>query len=112
MGLPRGPRPAGASGGPVGGPGESGGPHGTGRDRTDRPDRVVRVVRLGESLQTDPDLLARFAAAGAVPGQSVAVRVDPERSVWQLGGNGIVLELDRDAAGHVFVTREGTESEE
>ncbi|MDR1152612.1 MAG: FeoA domain-containing protein [Bifidobacteriaceae bacterium] len=101
-------RGAGLSGGAgfSGGTGLSGG---TGPDGGEAGEvHTVRVVRLGESLQTNPDLLARFAAAEAGPGHTVAVVVDPGRGVWRLGGNGIVLELDREAAGHVFVTRDGT----
>jgi DtxR family Mn-dependent transcriptional regulator len=73
----------------------------------------VRIVRLGESLQTDPSLLAEFQAAGVLPGREADVATDPGRSVWRLNGlvgrpkgeDGIVLELGKDTAGHVFVTR-------
>jgi DtxR family Mn-dependent transcriptional regulator len=75
--------------------------------------REVQVARLGESLQTDPALLARFAGAGVVPGRTVMAAVDRVAGTWRLsevddgGGDGIVLELTRDMASHVFVARRG-----
>ncbi|MDR1426400.1 MAG: metal-dependent transcriptional regulator [Bifidobacteriaceae bacterium] len=69
---------------------------------------AVKVARLGESLQTDAELLTRFAAAEALPGRSVEAWANPSATVWFMrrAGNGIVLELPSDLAVHVFVARE------
>jgi DtxR family Mn-dependent transcriptional regulator len=63
----------------------------------------VEVVRLGESLQTDPGLLSDLAAAGVQPGRSVVVVLKKDRGIWRLESDGHAVELDREAASHVFV---------
>ncbi len=64
--------------------------------------RVV-VKRLGEPLQTDIELLSRFAAAGVVPGATVEVTAaDGMLSVAVPGGT-TILDLPEELARHVFV---------
>ncbi|HWS57591.1 MAG TPA: metal-dependent transcriptional regulator [Actinotalea sp.] len=63
------------------------------------------VSRLGEPLQTDIELLERFAGAGVLPG--VAVEVERGQGVVTVGvpGADVVLDLPDDVARHVFVAR-------
>lgn len=67
--------------------------------------RGLVVRRLGEPLQTDPALLAEFAASGATPGSSVAVeRQGDSLVVTSLDDPARpALVLDLTAASHVFV---------
>ncbi len=71
-------------------------------DRTTEPTRGV-VARLGEPLQIDVELLARFAEAGIQPGREITI----ERSagVVTVGAPGAqtVLDLPDDVARHVFL---------
>jgi DtxR family transcriptional regulator, Mn-dependent transcriptional regulator len=62
---------------------------------------TVRVARIGEPIQTDEDLMARFRAADVMPDRTVSV-VDESGSVVVDGGAGR-LDLDIESAGHVFV---------
>lgn len=66
------------------------------------------VGRLGEPIQTDPDLLTRLAAHGVTPGAGVVV--DGGDGVVTVGvpGAGTVLDLPDDVARHVFVRAAGT----
>lgn len=69
-------------------------------------DDVARVVvrRLGEPVQTDPELMARLASVGVRPGNEVTVR-GSGRGVLVDGPavEGEGLELPPDIAAHVFV---------
>ncbi|WP_372594495.1 iron dependent repressor, metal binding and dimerization domain protein [Actinotalea sp.] len=67
------------------------------------PHRVV-VRRLGEPLQTDIELLGRFAAAGVLPGADVDVTVADGLLTLASPGSATVLELPEDLARHVFVS--------
>lgn len=62
------------------------------------------VRRLGEPLQTDIELLERLAAAGVLPGSTIAV--ERGQGIVTVGAPGadIVLDLPDDVARHVFVT--------
>ncbi|SDS19882.1 iron (metal) dependent repressor, DtxR family [Paraoerskovia marina] len=66
----------------------------------------LTVERLAEPLQTDVELLARFAGAGIVPGAHIGVeRVGEDYAVSDVNatdGDGLVL--PEDLARHVFVT--------
>ncbi|WP_432513519.1 metal-dependent transcriptional regulator [Kineococcus sp. SYSU DK001] len=63
--------------------------------------RPVVVRRLGEPLQTDVPLLARFRAAGLVPGAEVVVK-SVGGGVEVAVGDGVV-DLTTAEAGHIFV---------
>ncbi len=65
------------------------------------------VARFGESLQTEPELLARFAGAGVLPGVQVEVRtVDPGGTVTVVAdGSDVLLDLPDEVARHVFLRR-------
>ena len=60
------------------------------------------VRRLGEPLQTDPELMLRLRRAGVQPGQTVQATASPGGVL--LGSVGETAELDLELAGHVFVT--------
>lgn len=66
------------------------------------------VGRLGEPIQTDPDLLTRLARHGVTPG--AGIMVDGGDGVVTVGvpGSGTVLDLPDDVARHVFVRAAGT----
>jgi DtxR family Mn-dependent transcriptional regulator len=68
---------------------------------------AVRVViaRLGEPLQTDPELLARLAEAGVVPGASVFVEPGPGMLTVGARGSSMVVDLPEEVARHLFVRR-------
>jgi len=61
------------------------------------------VARLGEPLQTDPELLVRLAAAGVTPGAEIAV--ERGAGVLTVGSPGaeILLDLPDELARHIFV---------
>ena len=61
------------------------------------------VRRIGESLQTDLDLLAALDRAGARPGATVGVRWAAGRVT--IGTGDETAELDRGGAAHLFVSR-------
>lgn len=61
------------------------------------------VRRIGESLQTDLELLAALDRAGARPGATVGVRWDGDRV--SIGAGDDTAELDRGGAAHLFVSR-------
>lgn len=75
-------------------------PHGASADT--EPARAV-VGRLGEPVQTEPDLLARLAEHGVTPGASIVVRVGDGVVTVGAPGSGMVLDLPDDVARHVFV---------
>jgi DtxR family Mn-dependent transcriptional regulator len=62
----------------------------------------VEIARLGESLQTDPALLARLARAGALPGATLAAAPAPG-GAWVLGAAGAAARLEASDARHVYV---------
>lgn len=64
----------------------------------------VEVARIGEFLQTDPDLVELLARVGIVPGGRATVRRDGEEHILTCLGDEEVLLTDRDAS-HVFVTQ-------
>ncbi|HMO10832.1 MAG TPA: metal-dependent transcriptional regulator [Actinotalea sp.] len=61
------------------------------------------VARLGEPVQTDPDLLVRFAGTGVVPGSEVTVRHHDGGVLLNAPGAELALELPEEIARHVFV---------
>ncbi|WP_432507039.1 metal-dependent transcriptional regulator [Kineococcus arenarius] len=61
----------------------------------------VVVRRLGEPLQTDVELLARFAEAGLRPGAEVVVKASA--SGYEVALGDAVLELSTAEASHLFV---------
>jgi DtxR family Mn-dependent transcriptional regulator len=61
------------------------------------------VARLGEPLQTDVDLLARFAAAGVRPGAQVDIAKDGGLVTIGVPGAETVLDLPQEIARHVFL---------
>ncbi len=65
--------------------------------------REFVVARLGEPLQTDIELLVRFAAAGLMPGKTVVVEVAVDHLVVGAVGSDTVLELPAEIYRHVFV---------
>ena len=68
------------------------------------PDGVhVVIKRLGEPLQTDIELLDRFAEAGVLPGATVVVTVADGVLTLAAPGSDTVLDLPEDLARHVFV---------
>jgi DtxR family transcriptional regulator, Mn-dependent transcriptional regulator len=69
------------------------------------PDAEKFVVRrLGETVQTDTDLMARLAAAGVVPGSGVSARREADTlRIWS-GSGEVTVPLT--VAGHVFVIAE------
>lgn len=62
----------------------------------------VEIARIGEFLQTDPDLVELMARVGIVPGRRITVRRDGEEHVLTCLGDEEVLLTDREAS-HVFV---------
>jgi len=63
--------------------------------------RPVVVRRLGEPLQTDVPLMARFGAAGLRPGAEVVAEASSAGVEVSVGGG--VVELSTAEAGHIFV---------
>ncbi|NYD21410.1 iron dependent repressor, metal binding and dimerization domain protein [Kineococcus aurantiacus] len=63
--------------------------------------RSVVVRRLGEPLQTDVPLLAKFREAGLVPGVEVVAK--PSTSGVEVSVGGTVVDLTPAEAGHIFV---------
>ncbi|MBN0041855.1 metal-dependent transcriptional regulator [Cellulosimicrobium cellulans] len=67
--------------------------------------RVV-LQRIGEPIQVDVELLARFAEAGVLPRRTLVVRWAGDGGVTVQGeGAEIVLDLPDDVARHLFVAR-------
>ena len=67
------------------------------------PVRLV-VRRLGEPLQTDIELLSRFAAAGVLPGAEVDVTIHDGLATLVTPGGDTALDLPDELARHVFVS--------
>lgn len=61
------------------------------------------VARLGEPVQTDPELLARFLATGVVPDAAVRVRAVGSEVALAAEGSDLELELPDEVARHVFL---------
>lgn len=61
------------------------------------------VARLGEPLQIDPELLARFAEAGIQPGREIAIERGAGVVTVSAPGAPTVLDLPDDVARHVFL---------
>jgi DtxR family Mn-dependent transcriptional regulator len=70
------------------------------------PVRAV-VGRIGETLQSDPELLGRLADAGIVPGAGVTVVGLGDAVTVGVPGSGTVLDLPDDVARHLFVRATG-----
>jgi DtxR family Mn-dependent transcriptional regulator len=70
-------------------------------------DEIVEVMvrRLGEPIQTDPELMVRLARVGLRPGRHVRVRALAGGTVLvdSLVGDEKPVELPRELAGHVLV---------
>lgn len=67
----------------------------------------VVVGRLGEPLQTDPELLQQLVGAGVLPGARVRVEVVDGMVAVGAPGAELVLDLPEDVARHVFVAATG-----
>ena len=65
--------------------------------------REVEVARLGEPLQTDIELLARFSRAGIMPGRAVKVEVGSDFLTVGASDAETVLELPAEISRHVFI---------
>ena len=63
----------------------------------------VVLARLGEPLQSDVELLARFAQAGVRPGVDIDIERTPGVVTVSAPGAETVLDLPDDLARHVFV---------
>ncbi|MCV2395095.1 metal-dependent transcriptional regulator [Actinotalea sp. M2MS4P-6] len=63
------------------------------------------VARLGEPVQTEPEMLARFVDTGVLPGVEVEVRPDGPGVTLAVPGADLVLDLPDEIARHVFVRR-------
>jgi len=63
--------------------------------------RPVVVRRLGEPLQTDVPLLAKFHSAGLVPGSEIVAKSSAAGVEVSVGGS--VVDLSPSEAGHIFV---------
>jgi DtxR family Mn-dependent transcriptional regulator len=61
------------------------------------------LARLGEPLQSDVELLARFAQAGVRPGVDIDIERTPGVVTVSAPGAETVLDLPDDLARHVFV---------
>jgi DtxR family Mn-dependent transcriptional regulator len=61
------------------------------------------VARLGEPLQSDVELLARFSQAGVRPGELIVIEHSPGVVTISAPGAETVLDLPQDLARHVFV---------
>jgi len=61
------------------------------------------VARLGEPVQTDPELLARFMATGVVPDAAVRVRSVGDEVALAAEGSDLELDLPEEVARHVFL---------
>lgn len=71
---------------------------------TDVPDGAQgTVARLGEPVQTEPELLARFASTGVLPGAAVRVRRTDGVVTLGVPAADLVLDLPEDVARHVFL---------
>ncbi len=64
---------------------------------------AVVVARLGEQLQTEPELLNRLAEAGVLPGATVQVEPGDGQVTLGAPGSGSVVDLPDDVARHLFV---------
>ncbi len=62
----------------------------------------VRMARIGEPIQTDEELMARFLRLEILPGRVLTV-VRNHRGAIVVGAGGDTLELDVETAAHVFV---------
>jgi DtxR family transcriptional regulator, Mn-dependent transcriptional regulator len=65
----------------------------------------VVLRRIAEPIQVDDELLARFAAAGVLPGRTLAVRRADGGVAVREQGSDAVLDLPDDVARHLFVAR-------
>ncbi|ACQ79143.1 iron (metal) dependent repressor, DtxR family [Beutenbergia cavernae DSM 12333] len=65
--------------------------------------REVVVKRIGEPLQVDVELLARFDESGVRPGARVTVQRDTSTLTVRAAGSDLVLDLPVELAKHVFV---------
>jgi DtxR family transcriptional regulator, Mn-dependent transcriptional regulator len=66
--------------------------------------RTVVVRRIGEPIQTDPQVMHTLRRAGVQPGSSVSVRPGDDGGVL-VGSGGEVAELEDAVAMHVFVAK-------
>lgn len=69
--------------------------------------REMDVARLGEPLQTDIELLARFSGAGIIPGNTVKVEVGSDILIVGAPSAQTVLELPAEISRHIFVDHLG-----
>jgi len=62
----------------------------------------VRMARIGEPIQTDEELMARFRSLEILPGRVLTV-VQSQRGSIVVGAGGDTMEIDAETAAHVFV---------
>jgi DtxR family Mn-dependent transcriptional regulator len=67
-------------------------------------DKTVIVRRIGEPIQTDPQVMQTLRRAGVQPGASVSVTAGAAGGV-QVGSGGEAAELEPSVAMHVFVAK-------
>ncbi len=64
---------------------------------------MVHVRRISEETQKDEELMAGLRRSGGLPGKTVAVAATPAGVL--IGSGGETVEVDFDAAEHIFVSR-------
>jgi len=62
----------------------------------------VRLARIGEPIQTDEQLMARFRSAEVLPGRLITV-FQNDRGAVVVGAGAETLEIEIETAAHVFV---------
>ncbi|MGV8965581.1 MAG: metal-dependent transcriptional regulator [Cellulomonas sp.] len=63
------------------------------------------IARLGEPVQTDPELLGRLAEAGVTPGAEISVEFGDGVVTVGTAGNELFLDLPEEISRHIFVRR-------
>ena len=61
------------------------------------------VARLGEPVQTDPELLSRLAEAGVIPGAEISVESGAGVVTVGTAGKDLFLDLPEEISRHIFV---------
>ena len=62
------------------------------------------IRRLAEPAQFDPEMLAQFAAAGLVPGNTASFTSAGEFVHVEVEGNGEAIDIPMEMASHIFVS--------
>lgn len=67
-----------------------------------RTESTMQLARIGEPIQTDEALMARFHECGVLPGRQITVSATDQATVV-IVADGEPLRIDLEEAGHVFV---------